>query len=90
MCCGLLLFFAWLEETEVYAAVDALLHEAGVVGKAVVLAVLEDEHAFGGEHTFVYYEVGQLGQSGERVGRVGEDDVEGVVTLLDVAEHVGS
>ena len=41
------------KETEVYTAIDALLDEVAVVGKVVVLAMLEDEHALGGDHTFI-------------------------------------
>ena len=86
----LFFFFVWLEETEVHATVYAFLHEAGVLGKAVVLAMLEDEHAALGKHSLVQDEVGQLGQTGECIGRIGEDEVEGVVALLDVAEYIGT
>ena len=53
-CIGLgLFFFLGFEETEVHTTVDALLHEAGVLSKAVVLAMLEDEHALGCDHASV-------------------------------------
>ena len=86
----LFFFFAWLEETEVHATVYAFLHEAGVFGKAVVLAMLEDEHAALGKHSLAQDEVGQFGQTGEGIGRIGEDEVEGVVALFNVAEHIGT
>ena len=79
-----------LEETEVYATIHTLLYELGMLGKTVVLAVLEDEHAALAEHTLVEYEVGELGQACECIGGVGKDEVKGVVTLLDVAEYVGA
>jgi hypothetical protein len=50
----------WFEETEVYATIYALLHEAGMFGKGVVLAVLEDEHTSLFEHALVEYQVGQF------------------------------
>lgn len=79
-----------LEKAEVYAAVDALLDETGVLSKAVVLAVLEDEHTIFGQHTSSKDEVGEFGKACEGIGRVGKDEVEGVVALLDVTEHIGS
>lgn len=42
-------FFLGAEDGEVDTAVVAMLHEAGVVGEVVVLAMLQDEEAIGGE-----------------------------------------
>ena len=79
-----------LEETEVYAAIHALLHELGVLGKTVVLAVLEDEHAALAEPALAKYEVGELGQSCECIGGVGKDEVERVMAFFDIAEYIGT
>ena len=43
----------WFKETEVYASVDALLYEAGMLAEIVVLAVFKDEHATISKHTLV-------------------------------------
>ena len=41
----------------------------------MVLAMFEDEDAFGSEDVLLEYEVGNLGQFLEGIGRVGEDEV---------------
>ena len=47
-----------------------------VGGEVVVLAMFEDEDAFGSKDVLLEYEVGYLGQFLEGIGRVGEDKVE--------------
>ena len=44
-------------------------------GEVVVLAMFEDEDAFGSKDVLLEYEVGNLGQFLQRVGRVGKDKV---------------
>ena len=44
-------------------------------GEVVVLAMFEDEDAFRGKDVLLEYEVGNLGQFLQRVGRVGKDKV---------------
>ena len=46
-----------------------------VGGEVVVLAMFEDEDAFGSEDVLLEYEVGYLWQFLQRVGRVGKDKV---------------
>ena len=63
------------EYAEIDTAIGAVLNEPGMGGEVVVLAVLEDEDAFGGEDVLLEDEVGYLRQFLEGVGRVGEDEV---------------
>ena len=58
-------------------AVSAEFLEVGVGREVGVLAVFEDEETFGSEPAVAEDEVGELVEVGERVGRVGEDEVEG-------------
>ena len=44
-------------------------------GEVVVLAMFEDEDAFGSEDVLLEYEVGYLWQFLQRIGRIGEDEV---------------
>lgn len=67
-----------------------MLHEGGMGGEVVVLAVLEDEDAVGLEQAVLEHEVGNGGQLGQCVGRVGEDEVELLVARLEEAEHVAA
>ena len=53
-----------------------MLDKAGMGGEVVVLAMFEDEDAFGSEDVLLEYEVGYLWQFLQRIGRVGEDEVE--------------
>ena len=48
----------------------------GMGGEDVVLAMFEDEDAFGSEDVLLEYEVGNLWQFLEGIGRVGKDEVE--------------
>ena len=63
------------ENAEIDTAIGAVLNEPGMGGEVVVLAVLEDEDAFGGEDVLLEDEVGYLRQFLQGVGRVGEDEV---------------
>ena len=79
-----------LEEGEVHAAIGTVLHEAGMLGEVVVLAVLEHEETALGEEVAVEHDVGQLGQLLECIGRVGKDEVEVLTAASQVAEHVST
>ena len=79
-----------MEEGEIDAAVLAVLQEVGVLGEIVVLAVFEDEDAFGLKQTALDDEVGQRGEFLEGVGRVGKDEVELLFTGLDEAEDIAA
>ena len=65
-----------------------MLHEVGVLGEVVLLAVLEDED------TVVLQErqslVRYLGKGGEGVWRVGKDEVELLAARLEEAEDVAA
>ena len=52
-----------------------MLNEPGMGGEVVLLAVLEDEDAFGSEDFLLENEVGNLRQFLQCVGRVGKDEV---------------
>ena len=61
---------------EVYTTICPVLHESGMGGEVIILAMLEDENAFGSKNVLLEYEVGNLRQFLECIGRVGEDEVE--------------
>ena len=63
------------ENAEIDTAVGAVLNEPGMGGEVVVLAVLEDEDAFGGEEFLLEDKVGYLRQFLQCVWRVGKDEV---------------
>ena len=63
------------KECEVHTAVCDVAQEAGVLLEIIVLAVLKDEYAAFLEHIAAHYELGNFGQSLERVWRVGENEV---------------
>ena len=52
-----------------------MLNEMWMGCEVVVLAMFEDEDAFGSKDLLLEYEVGNLGQFLQRVGRVGKDKV---------------
>ena len=52
-----------------------MLHESGMSGEIIILAMLKDENAFGSEDVLMEYEVGNLRKFLECVGRVGKDKV---------------
>ena len=58
-------------------AVSAEFLEVGVGREVGVLAVFEDEETIWSEPAVAEDELGELVEVGERVGRVGEDEVEG-------------
>ena len=78
------------EEREVDAAVAAVLQEARMGGEVVLLAVLEHEDAALLQQVAIQDEVGDVGELGQRVGRVGKDEVELLVARLQEAEHVAA
>ena len=77
-----------LEEGEVYTAVLAVLDKAGMLAEVVVLAVFYDEQAILSEEATFQNHVGEFGDLGQDVGRVGKDEVELFSALAKVLEHV--
>ena len=86
----LFLHFRLSEQAEVHAAVCPVLNESGHILKTVVLAVFEYEDAVGLQQSALKYQLGQGGQLGKSVGRIGKDEVELLVTALYKAEHVAA
>lgn len=82
--------FRLFEQTEVDAAVSAVLNEAGHVFERVVFAVFEYEHSAGLQHVAVEYHLGYSGQFGQGVRWVGEDEVELLSAALYKTEHVAA
>lgn len=68
----LFLHFRLSEQAEVHAAVCPVLNESGHILKAVVLAVFEYEYAVGLQQSALKYQLGQGGQFGQGVGRIGK------------------
>lgn len=64
------------EYGEVYAAIVAVLNEAGVLGEVVVFAMLKDEDSVLGKDILLEDEVGDGGKFTKCVWRVGKDEVE--------------
>ena len=79
-------FCRHLEDGEVDASVGSVLDETGRLAEVVLLAMLEDEDAVGLQQAALQHEVGNPGQRFQRVGRVGEDEVELLVAALDEPE----
>lgn len=86
----LFLHFRLSEQAEVHAAVCPVLNESGHILKAVVLAVFEYEDAVGLQQSALKYQLGQGGQFGQGVGRIGKDEVELLMAALYEAEHIAS
>ena len=79
-----------LEEGEVDGAVGAMLQEVGSGLEAEVLSVFEDEDAFGCKDLCLEDEGGDVCEVLQRVGWIGEDDVElGAFYPFDIFEDVG-
>ena len=78
------------EDREVYAAIAAVLFKAWVSREIVVLTVLKDEHTIGCEQVVLEYEVGKGVEFGQRIRRVGKDEVELLVARLEKTEHVAT
>lgn len=78
----LFLHFRLSEQAEVHAAVCPVLNESGHILKAVVLAVFEYEDAVGLQQSALKYQLGQGGQFGQGVGRIGKDEVELLMAAL--------
>ena len=60
-----------------------------MVGKACVLAVLDNEQSARPKERAFEDELREAGQLWERVGRVGKNEVEGLIRVLDDAQCVG-
>ena len=67
-----------------------MLNEMWVGWEVVVLAMFEDEDAFGSEDVLLEYEVGNLWQFLEGVGRVGKDEIKLLAAWLDEAEYIAT
>ena len=78
------------EETEVHAAVGAVLEETGMVGKVVVLAVLQNEQAALAEGFAAKDAVGEFGEFGQGIGRVGKDKVEAQSAALHIFQRIAT
>ena len=78
------------EEGEVYLAVVTVLPKMGMVFERVFLGVFEDEDSIGIQKVVLIDKVGQLGQVFQRIGGIGEYDVELFIGTLDEVEDVGS
>lgn len=78
------------EQGEVDAAIGAVLHEVGMLGEVVVLAVLKHKDAVGLQKTLLHDKVGNLRQLLQGVGRVGKDKVILLPARLDEAKDVGA
>lgn len=76
------------EQREIDTAVGPVLHEMRMVGEVVVLAVFQNEYSFRLQKVFFENEVGQCGQLGQRIGRVGKNEVELLPAAFQKAEHV--
>ena len=59
------------------SSVGAHFGEEGMRGEVVRAGMFEDEEASGAEDVATQDGFGKLGQSGESIGRIGEDEVEG-------------
>ena len=54
----------------------------------MVLAMFEDEDAFGSKDVLLEYEVGNLWQFLEGVGRVGKDEIKLLSARFDESEYI--
>ena len=52
--------------------------------------MFEDEDAFGSEDVLLEYEVGYLWQFLQRIGRIGEDEVELLSARFDESEYIAT
>ncbi len=67
-----------------------MLEESGLLGEVVVFAVLEDKDAVGLQQVVAEDEAREGCEVLEGVGRVGEDEVELLMTFLQETEHVAT
>ena len=65
-----------------------MLHEVGVAGEVVVLAMLEDKHAFRLQQVALEDEARNLGQLLQGIGWIGEDEIKLLFARLDKAERI--
>lgn len=77
-----------MEEGEVHFAVGAVLHEVGQVAEVVGARVLDDKQRARVHQCAVHYQLGQLGQALQVVGRVGKDDVVTLLARRDKSKYV--
>lgn len=67
-----------------------MLHESGMCGEIVVLAMLEDEDAIGSKEILLEYQVGNLRKFLQGVGRISEDEVKLLAAGLNEAEYIAT
>ena len=84
------ILFLLAEQREVDAAIRAVLDKARNGREVVVLAVLEDKQATRRQHVLGKYKLGDGGQIGQSVWRIGKDKVELLLARLDEAEHIAT
>ena len=81
---------ACAEDGEIDATVSAMLAEAGMRRKVVVLAVLKDEYPVFFQQPFLQDEVGNRGQFFQGIWRVGKDEVKLLTARLHEAEGIST
>ena len=78
------------KQTEVDAAVVAVVNEMRMRLEGVVLAMLQDEDAVGSKQVVLEDKIGQGGELLKRIGRIGKDKRELLVAGLEEAEGVAA
>jgi len=76
------------ENTEIHAAVVAVAEEAGVGGEGQVPGMFQDEPAILCQDLRGEDQVGEFRKAGMVIGRVCEDEVEGLVRMPQITEHI--
>ena len=65
-----------------------MLHEMGIVGEVVVLAMLKHKDAIGLQQSLLEDEIRNLGQLFQGIRRIGKDEVELLFARLDEAKGI--
>ena len=78
------------KQTEVDAAVVAVVNEMRMRLEGVILAMLQDEDAVGSKQAVLEDKIGQGGELLKRIGRIGKDKRELLVAGLEEAEGVAT
>ena len=67
-----------------------MLHEVGIAGEIVVLAMFEHEDTIGLQQSLLKDKTGNLGQFLQGIGRIGKDEIKLLFARLDETEHVAT